>query len=141
MTATVVSAELCLRLIASQQVTVPLVASFRYSTEDPCAVHIAFHVGLDEPVEWTIARDLLADGLKGREGLGDVQIWLGPDTSDLFGQALHIKLSSPFGEAHFEAPIPEASKFLRRTYRVVPLGEESRFIDFESGLAGLLNQE
>src|SRR5579862_8351226 len=69
-----VSAELGLRLVVPQQTIVPLVASLFYSREDPYAIRIAFHVGLDEPVEWIFARDLLSMGIEGREGLGDVTV-------------------------------------------------------------------
>jgi Streptomyces sporulation and cell division protein, SsgA len=53
---------------------------------------------------------------------------------------LHIELSSPFGEAHFEAPIRDVSDFLRRTYRLVPAGEESGFVNVEAGLTNLLRE-
>src|SRR5580692_7402931 len=69
-----VSAELGLRLVVPQQTIVPLVASLYYSKEDPYAIRIAFHVGLDEPVEWIFARELLSRGIEGREGLGDVVV-------------------------------------------------------------------
>src|SRR5579863_5556970 len=69
-----VSAELGLRLVVPQQTIVPLVASLFYSKDDPYAIRIAFHVGLDEPVEWIFARDLLSMGIEGREGLGDVVV-------------------------------------------------------------------
>ncbi|HEY6790164.1 MAG TPA: SsgA family sporulation/cell division regulator, partial [Trebonia sp.] len=68
MNTTTASAELAFRLIVPQQTVVPLVASLHYSSADPYAIRVAFHVGLDEPVEWTFARDLLANGLKGRDG-------------------------------------------------------------------------
>src|SRR5690348_4994040 len=77
-----VSAELGLRLIVPQQTIVPLVASLFYSGDDPYAIRIAFHVGLDEPVEWIFARDLLAEGVNGRAGLGDVQVWPSTATPD-----------------------------------------------------------
>src|SRR5579859_6504930 len=100
-----VSAELGLRLVVPQQTIVPLVASLYYSKEDPYAIRIAFHVGLDEPVEWIFARDLLVKGIEGREGMGDVVVWPSTASSDgAPGSVLHIELSSPFGQAHFEAP-------------------------------------
>jgi hypothetical protein len=136
-----VSAELAFRLIVPQQTIVPLVASLYYSTEDPYAIRVAFHVGLDEPVEWIFARELLANGLKGRDGLGDVRVWPAPaQGGNAAEQVLHIELSSPFGEAHFEAPIRDVSDFLRRTYRIVPAGEEVGFVDVEGELANLLRQ-
>src|SRR6266567_2511242 len=58
-----VSAELGLTLVVPEHGTVPLVASLYYSADDPFAIRMAFHVGLDEPVEWIFARELLAAGL------------------------------------------------------------------------------
>jgi Streptomyces sporulation and cell division protein, SsgA len=136
-----VSAELGLRLVVPQQTIVPLVASLYYSKEDPYAIRIAFHVGLDEPVEWIFARELLSRGIEGQEGLGDVKVW--PSTgseSDLPGSVLNIELSSPFGQAHFEAPLQEIADFLRRTYQVVPVGSETDHMDVETELTDLLRQ-
>ena len=65
---TEVSAELGLGLAGPEHTIVPLMASLSYSCHDPYAVTIAFHVGTDEPVEWTLARDLLAAALHSREG-------------------------------------------------------------------------
>ena len=53
---------------------------------------------------------------------------------------LNIELSSPFGQAHFEAPIKEISDFLKRTYAIVPGGEETDFVDVEAEIADLLRQ-
>jgi hypothetical protein len=150
---TTISAELGLRLVVPQQTIVPLVASLYYSGSDPYAVRMAFHVGTDEPVEWIFARDLLAAGIESRQGDGDVQVWPSPvsaaetgdldpiDAAELTGtreKVLNIELSSPFGQAHFEAPAEAMSAFLRRTYQIVPAGRESRHIDIETELNDLL---
>jgi hypothetical protein len=149
---TTISAELGLRLVVPQQTIVPLVASLYYSGSDPYAVRMAFHVGTDEPVEWIFARDLLAAGIESRQGEGDVHVWpsarscaesdsldvIGPD--DAAGVVLNIELSSPFGQAHFEAPARAMSAFLQRTYRIIPPGRESDYIDIEAELNDLLGQ-
>jgi len=147
---TTISAELGLRLVVPQQTIVPLVASLYYSGSDPYAVRMAFHVGTDEPVEWIFARDLLAAGIESRQGEGDVQVWPSPmscaETDELAatgapepgGKILNIELSSPFGQAHFEAPAQAMSAFLQRTYQIVPAGKESRHIDIETELNDLL---
>jgi hypothetical protein len=139
-----VSAELGLRLVVPQQTIVPLVASLYYSGSDPYAVRMAFHVGTDEPVEWIFARDLLAAGIESRQGEGDVQVWpsepAGSDEDSDEGMVLNIELSSPFGQAHFEAPAEAMSAFLRRTYQIVPAGNESAFVDIEAELNDLLRQ-
>ena len=134
-----VSAELGLRLVVPQQTIVPLVASLYYSSEDPYAIRIAFHVGLDEPVEWIFARDLLAAGVKAREGHGDVTVWPSEGASSV-GQVVNIELSSPFGQAHFEAAADEIADFLTRTYEAVPAGAETSHVDVDAELTDLLRQ-
>ena len=57
---TAVSADIGLGLVGPEQTIVPLMASLYYSCHDPYAVKMAFHVGTDQPVEWVLARDLLA---------------------------------------------------------------------------------
>jgi hypothetical protein len=134
---TTVSAELDLMLVVPQHTTVPLVASLFYSGDDPYAVRMAFHVGTDEPVEWIFARDLLSAGMAGPSGEGDVKVW--PSSSD--GEpTLNLVLSSPFGQAHFEAPMQAMSEFMRRTFDVVPAGQESDHFDVGGELEHLLWQ-
>jgi hypothetical protein len=136
-----VSAELGLRLVVPQQTIVPLMASLYYSREDPYAIRIAFHVGLDEPVEWIFARDLLSTGIEGREGQGDVQVWPSSGTEGgAPGSVLNLELSSPFGQAHFEAPVKDVSDFLHKTYQIVPVGHESDHVNVEAELTDLLRQ-
>jgi hypothetical protein len=130
-----VSAELGLSLVVPEHGAVPLVASLQYSADDPYAIRMAFHVGSDEPVEWIFARDLLAIGLEGPAGEGDVQVW---PTDDHGRELLNIALSSPFGEAHFEAPRASTATFLSRTYEVIAPGNESDFVDVDSELDELL---
>jgi Streptomyces sporulation and cell division protein, SsgA len=152
---TTISAELGLRLVVPQQTIVPLVASLYYSGSDPYAVRMAFHVGTDEPVEWIFARDLLAAGIESRQGEGDVQVWPSPmscaeadgpdgispdEIEETGGKILNIGLSSPFGQAHFEAPAEAMSAFLKRTYQIVPPGRESSYIDIEAELNDLLRK-
>jgi hypothetical protein len=111
------------------------VASLYYSAEDPYAIRMAFHVGTDEPVEWIFARDLLAVGLEGPAGEGDVQVW---PVDEHGREILNIALSSPFGEAHFEAPRSATAAFLNRTYEVIAPGLEADFIDVDGELDELL---
>ena len=117
-----VSAELGLSLVVPEHGIVPLVASLYYSTDDPYAIRMAFHVGTDEPVEWIFARDLLATGLDGPAGEGDVRVWP----------------AAPFGHAHFEAPLIATADFLARTYEVIGAGQEGGFIDLDGELDVLL---
>lgn len=134
-TGATVSAELGLSLVVPEHGAVPLVASLAYSVGDPYAIRMAFHVGTDDPVEWIFSRDLLSAGLGGPTGEGDVQVWPG----DIHGIAvLNIALSSPFGQAHFEAPMISIADFLNRTYGLIPAGCETDFINIDGELDELL---
>ena len=108
---TAVSAELGLGLVGPEHTIVPLMASLYYSCQDPYAVKIAFHVGTDEPVEWTLARDLIAAALHSREGIGDVQAWPSA-ASEQDPKTLNISMTSPFGHARFEASAAAIETFL-----------------------------
>jgi hypothetical protein len=130
-----VSAELGLSLVVPEHGSVPLVASMCYSADDPYAIRMAFHVGADEPVEWIFARELLAAGLHGPAGEGDVQVW---PSEDAGVEVLNLALSSPFGEAHFEAPRNATAEFLHRTYDMIARGRESEFLDLDGELDDLL---
>ncbi|RJL34016.1 SsgA family sporulation/cell division regulator [Bailinhaonella thermotolerans] len=135
MNSTTISAELGLRLVVPDRTTVPLLAGLTYSADDPYAIRMAFHVGNDEPVEWIFARELLTVGIVRRVGDGDVQVW--PSQSD-GERTLHICLTSPFGQALFEVPLPPLTEFLHRTYDLVPAGRESEYINLDSELENML---
>jgi hypothetical protein len=148
---TAVSAELGVGLVGPEHTIVPLMASLYYNRLDPYAVRIAFHVGTDEPVEWTLARDLLAAALHAREGNGDVQAWpsMAPGDPAAGGDSegtaaghpiMNISMSSPFGHALFQVSAAEIAEFLGRTFEIVPSGTETEHIDFDTELANLLNQ-
>ncbi len=130
-----VAAEVGLRLVVPEHGGVPLTASLYYRGDDPYAIRMAFHVGMDEPVEWIFARDLLSAGLSHPAGEGDVRLW--PSTGSNRG-VLNIALSSPFGQAQFEAPLAALTGFLLRTFEVVPAGREGDFIDISVELNEML---
>ena len=120
-------------------------AGLSYTSADPYAVRMAFDVGTDKPVEWILARDLLAAALHAREGIGDVQAWPSAASDGSDGGAagaviMNISMTSPFGHAQFEASAADIAGFLQRTYRIVPVSEESEFIDFDAELTALLSQ-
>jgi len=136
---TTVTAELGFLLVIPRQGSVPLTASLFYTGDDPYAVRMAFHAGTDEVVEWIFARDLLTAGLTDPAGKGDVRTWPSPSGHGHGGEpVLNIVLSSPFGEAHFEAPMTAMAEFLRRTYDAIPAGREGEFFDIGAELDSLL---
>lgn len=129
-----VAAELSLKLVVPDHGGVPLTASLCYRGDDPYAIRMAFHVGSGDPVEWIFARELLTRGMDGTAGDGDVRVWPGEAEDDV----LNISLSSPFGRAHFEAPLATLSGFLLRTFEIVPMGRERDFVDLDGELSALL---
>jgi hypothetical protein len=136
-----VSAEIELQLVVPRQVTVPLAASFFYCREDPYAVCVAFHVGQEEPVEWTFARDLLSMGIARYEGIGDVRVWPSAGSEGHTPDSvLNIELGSPSGQVRLEASVAEISEFIGRTYQIVPAGEESDHLNVEAELSDLLRR-
>jgi hypothetical protein len=145
-----ISAELSLGLVGPERTIVPLTAGLSYSCADPYAVRMAFDIGTDKPVEWILAREMLAAALHGSEGLGDVRAWpsaasCDPDVVAMAGGAagtaiLNIAMSSPYGQAQFEVSAKAIEDFLQRTYQLVATGQESSYLDFDAELTDLLSQ-
>jgi Streptomyces sporulation and cell division protein, SsgA len=134
-TSAIVATELGLTLVVPEHGAVPLTASLNYRRDDSYLIRMAFHVGTDEPVEWIFSRDLLAVGLDRAAGDGDVRVW---PAAEAHRHVVNISLSSPFGQAHFEAQVTALTGFLLRTYEVVPAGREADYIDIETELSDLL---
>ena len=55
-------------------------------------------------------------------------------------RVLNISLSSPFGQAHFEAPLTALAGFLLRTFQVIPAGREGEYINLDGELNQLLRR-
>lgn len=144
MNSSTVSTKVELRLVVrddTEDLVVPLVAGLSYSKDDPYAVTVAFHVGLDEPVEWTFGRELLSLGTTGAAGEGDVKIWPSVNSRGGFqGVVVNVEISSPHGEASFEAPVRDVISFLQDTYEVVPEGREGKYVNVDAELADLLRE-
>ncbi|WEO97144.1 SsgA family sporulation/cell division regulator [Streptomyces sp. FXJ1.172] len=134
---TVVERELELKLVLSPERSIPVPARLGYRSDDPYAVHIAFHINSDSPVNWTFARDLLVEGVFRPCGHGDVRVW--PARADGRGVVL-IALSSPDGDALLEAPVPQVSAWLERTLTAVPPGTEGAQLGIDDALDQLLAQ-
>ena len=111
------------------------------SRQDACAARLAFCAGLEEPVEWIFARDLLPRGIQGRQGTGEVHVRPPPGPAGGEpGSVLTIELISPDGQARFETPAGEVTGFLRRACQIAPDGQESGHIDLDAQLNDLPRQ-
>ncbi|GAA1287770.1 MULTISPECIES: SsgA family sporulation/cell division regulator [Streptomyces] len=108
--------------------------SLRYEPTDPYVVRAAFFADTDQPVEWVLGRDLLADGLRGSAGCGDIRIWPAVGRAD---QAMYIVLGPPAGTALLEVPMQDVRTFLENTEALVPRGAEFGHIDWDLELANL----
>lgn len=132
---TVVERELEFKLVLSPERSIPVPARLTYRTEDPYAVHVAFHIGSEFPVRWTFARELLVEGVFRPCGHGDVRIW--PTKVDV-RNVIFVALTSPDGDALLEMPSAAVAAWVERTLRLVPPGTESERLDIDEGLAELL---
>lgn len=130
-----VTSSLDLRLVMPGSEAVPVPAALRYDSSDPYAVHVTFHTGVGEEVEWVFARELLSSGLHHRTGDGDVTVW---PSGSRRSRTLCIGLTSPSGSAVFEAPAEAILDFLTRSYGAVPPGAESAYVDVDNTLTRLL---
>jgi len=112
---------------------VPVATTFRYDAADPWAVQMTFEIGEEEDhVKWRLARSVLADGLKGESGNGDVRI------CPVSKRDLTITLSNSDRAALLSAPARQVGAFLRSTYQIVPKDAEPSCVDIDAELSSLL---
>lgn len=133
---TVIEQAVQARLVASapRMETVP--ATLRYDREDPYAVSMAFPApatleGVE--VSWAFSRELLAQGVDGPAGLGDVRVRpYGYDRTV-------VEFHAPEGVAVVHIRTAELRDFLERSQHLVPAGREHRYLDWDQDLARLLD--
>lgn len=82
--------------------------------------------------EWTVGRDLVADGLAVPTGSGDLSFW--PDRRGVLG----MRLSGPDGWALFEMHTKAIREFLADTYKLCARGRE--VVDFDPVIAEILKE-
>jgi hypothetical protein len=111
-----------------------LAAELRYDAADPFAVTLAIGTDCNEPVVWVFARTLLATGVGGAVGEGDITI---EPAKDLPGRMMRITLATDC-LATMIAPSDPVVEFLVESFARVPSGTESEHVDFEAEIASLL---
>lgn len=119
----------------------PLPSVWCYDPRDPWALTLEFPTAfpecvclfgcLCEPIRWQFGRDLLAAGLRGRAGEGDVQV-----RPHLDRVAIRLQVNDEGGV--LTAPATDVERFLATTYAWVPPGEESNHVDVDTVVARLL---
>ncbi|SEL61349.1 SsgA family sporulation/cell division regulator [Streptacidiphilus jiangxiensis] len=112
---------------------IPVRLAFHQATS--WAIELTFFLPGDEPVQWTVSRELLLDGLSTVAGEGDVRVrpleW---EDDDLVA----ITLRSPEGEAELIAPLTALHAYLLRTDMMTPFGEEFSDEWLDRGITRLL---
>ncbi|WP_196778074.1 SsgA family sporulation/cell division regulator [Lentzea aerocolonigenes] len=105
-----------------------------YDTRDPYTLAFVFTVG-SQQVRWAIGRDLVAAGLLAPTGDGDVVVRPAEDdaTRVEFRLADHGRVST------LSAALLDVAEFVDRTFEVVPMGEESRWMDLDGEIEKLLS--
>jgi hypothetical protein len=112
---------------------IPVELAFHQAT--PWAVELTFFLPGDEPVHWTVSRELLLDGLSTVAGEGDIQVRpLERQDADL----VSITLRSPDGAAELIAPLTALHAYLLRTDMMIPFGEEFDEEWLDRGVSRLL---
>ncbi|MBM7167260.1 SsgA family sporulation/cell division regulator [Streptomyces sp. G44] len=132
-----VQAEVMMSFLVSEELSFRIPVELRYETGDPFAVRLTFHLPGDAPVTWAFGRELLIDGVGRPCGVGDVRIE--PIDPELMDEAL-IRLQVGPDQALFRVGIPPLLAFLDRTDKLVPLGQERAFADFDAHLDEALDR-
>ena len=110
-----------------------LVAEFVYDPADACAVTLVLQTQ-SGPVNWTFARELLADGQYEPTGDGDVHVW--PCLSSCGEAVVIVELCSPVGETLLQFPSRAVQEFILSSVDSVPMGSED--VDVDAWLQQLL---
>ena len=106
-----------------------------YFPRDPYAITATFVLNGHETITWMLSRELLTRGLRTVVGDGDVH--MRPDAHDASVVWIELKLG-PMA-AVFRAPADGVAEYLTRTYRLVPVGEESHWLDLDRVIQHLLD--
>ena len=126
-----------MRILIEPDGSVPMPCTMSYSATDPFAVQATFHSS-EGSVTWILSRELLTAGMHGRCGEGDIRIEPMHRTSR---SVLRLELSSPSGSAVIEGPLEQVQQFIDDTVALLPPGAEWQHLNFDAGLAALLDDE
>lgn len=135
--ASTVSRSVELHLVTSGS-PVPVSADLSYDPADPFAVNVSLRTDDGPAVDWVIARDLLADGLTGPTGEGDIGVW---PSSSHGASVVCLSLCSPDGQALLFGAHADVSEFVQRTFAEVPAGTEADLIDMDALIDQLLDRD
>ena len=107
-----------------------------YRRDDPYAVTLTFHSKSSGDVDWLVARSLLLQGLAMPVGEGDVRIF--PSIDETARAVTVLEFTSPDGTLVGQVGSGDLHRFLRRTFEVVPPGDEFTYLDLDGLVEALL---
>ncbi len=116
-------------VVLSNGITIPTMANLEYDPADPFAVSLMVMADAGTGPPWFFARDLLAAGLLGHSGDGDLKITISEDT---VGFTLMPGTSD---QCDVLLPRPGVVNFLAQTISEYPPGLES--VDWDGFIDGL----
>jgi hypothetical protein len=115
--------------LGGRRLPVSISCEFSYDVKDPYAVTVIFDAAWKSPVRWVFSRELLTDGVTSRVGEGDVAVW--PEKNEDGDMALWLQVGHMSCTAVVELPIKLISKWLARTYALVPRGSETEHVEWD----------
>src|SRR4051794_18115501 len=98
----------------------PSVCRLRYESSDPYPAALSTDTGAGVRT-WTFARSLLAEGLFGHSGLGEVRVWRVQSCRD---GLVAIALGNPGRAVHIYVPLEPLQAFVAAMHQTVPAGRE-----------------
>ncbi|MFH9725499.1 SsgA family sporulation/cell division regulator [Streptomyces sp. NPDC017254] len=110
---------------------VPIETTVSYTSRDPHALSIVFHLPGDAPVLWRVDREMVLTGSPTASGAGEVRIRPAPDGT------LHLRLGPAGHSATVRCDQDRLARLVRDTFALVPQGTEERHIDWQPLLAAL----
>lgn len=107
-----------------------------FRVADPWAVGMVIAMPGHESATWVLERNMLiAAQVRRVAGGGDVVM------QPVGNIGLQINLTSPNGEISLLLPEAGVARFLRRTYNLVPIGNEARHVDWDGWLTQLVGPQ
>jgi len=110
----------------------PVRARLLWRARDPFTVRLDVYRRAVADVVWVLSRELLAEGLAGEAGVGDVRLQPAPDATVL------LELRPLTGQTWLRIDGWVLEEFLEATYRHTPLGAESLGTSFDDEIGALL---
>ncbi|MEU6977618.1 SsgA family sporulation/cell division regulator [Streptomyces sp. NPDC046371] len=110
---------------------VPVDTTVGYSSRDPHALSIAFHLLGARPIVWWLDREMVLTGSHTPTGTGEVHLSPTPDGDFL------IRLGHPGDCATVRCDQDGLTRFVEETFALVPQGSEEQHIDWRPLLASL----